>query len=302
MLRRAIQAAGHWGEMIKFSHSVFALPFAIVATVLAGRRATPPGPGWFEVGLIVLCMVTARSFAMTINRIVDARFDGRNTRTANRPLVTGAISHSAAWSFAVATAILFVAACYGFQAFRANAWPVVLSPIVLAYLAGYSFAKRFTVAAHFWLGFAIASAPAAAWIAVHPPSVGLPALLLVLASGLWIAGFDLIYACQDIDADRRERLHSIPARYGAAAALRLSRACHVATVAALSTLPAYEPMGGLYWAGVALAAGLLAYEQSLVRADDLSRVNLAFFTVNGCVSIGFAGLAVADVLLAGRAA
>ncbi len=286
-----------WGEMIKFSHSVYALPFALVATVLAGRQRVPAGPTAAQLLLILGSMVTARSFAMTFNRIADLAHDRRNPRTQGRPLVIGAITLRQAWLFAAAAAILFVAACGGFWLIDGNAWPLLLSGPVLGYLAAYSYAKRFTRYAHFFLGAAIASAPVAAWIAIHPASLGVAGLLLMLAGATWIAGFDIIYACQDVDVDRRDGLHSLPARIGIGPALWVSRGCHVVTVAALLLLWLVESLGGVYLAGVGIVTMLLALEQSVVRADDLSRVNLAFFSINGVVGLVFGAATIADVLL-----
>jgi len=284
-----------WGEMIKFSHSIFALPFAVFAMMLAARGLPGGVPNWGQVGLIVLCMVAARSFAMTFNRIADAAIDARNPRAAGRPLPAGRITRGQAWSFVAGSAGAFVISCAGFLVFS-NRWPVLLSVPVLALLAGYSYAKRFTSAAHLILGVAIGFAPLAAWIAVDPASVGWPAVMLSAAVALWIAGFDLIYACQDIEVDRREGLFSVPARFGAGTALTLSRVFHVGTVGLLVGLGRIEHLGVFYFAGVAAAAILLAVEQSLVRANDLSRVNLAFFTVNGVVSVIFGIAGVIDVL------
>lgn len=284
--------------MIKVAHSVFALPFALIAVFLAARhRAQSPRPTIAELGLIVLCMVAARSFAMTINRIADARFDALNPRTANRAIPAGLIRRRAAWLFALICAVIFLIACAGFRRVSGNYWPLLLGPLVLAYLAGYSFTKRFTSLAHFALGLAIASAPAAAWIAIDPASLGVAAVLLVLAAATWIAGFDIIYACQDADFDRSAGLHSLPARMGIGRALWVSRISHVATAACLLLLPAFEPMGTPYWIGAAATVALLGYEQRLVRANDLSRVNVAFFTVNGVIGLIFGTLAIADVFL-----
>ncbi len=289
-----------WGEMIKFSHSVFALPFALMATFLAGRNMPGGLPTAGQVALIVACMVAARSFAMTFNRIADAAIDARNPRTAGRPILTGRISRGAAQAFAAASAAGFVAACYGFREFFDNPWPLYLSAPTLFLLGGYSFAKRFTSSAHFILGIAIGFAPLAAWIAVHPATAGWPALVLTAAVMLWIAGFDIIYACQDIEVDRREGLFSIPARLGAARALIVSRACHVAAVGLLIALGLIAPFGWVYWIAVAVTAVLLAAEQSVVKPHDLSRVNLAFFALNGCVSLSLGAAAIADLLLLGR--
>ncbi|MEE8170402.1 MAG: UbiA-like polyprenyltransferase [Phycisphaerae bacterium] len=291
------RAARTWGEMIKLSHSVFALPFAIVAAMLAGRRLDPPGPSVGQWVLVMVCMVAARSFAMTLNRIVDARIDACNPRTAGRPIPTGRISPRQAWCFALAAATCFLLGCAGFQWIAGNPWPLRLGPIVLLYLAGYSYTKRITSLSHFVLGLAIASAPVAAWIAIQPAGVGWSALTLMFAAAAWIAGFDIIYACQDVEVDRRERLHSLPARLGIAPALWVSRGCHALTLILLASLPQVEPLGQVYSAGVIAVGLLLAWEQSLVRADDLSRVNLAFFTLNGVVGLVFAAMTIADLLL-----
>jgi len=287
-----------WAEMIKFAHSVFALPFALMAAFLAGRHIEPlhrPLAG--QLILVIVCMVSARSVAMTFNRIVDRRFDARNPRTSNRPLVTGRISLLAACWFLGLAAGAFLAGCAGFLWLYRNPWPVYLAVPVLVYLCGYSYTKRFTNLSHFYLGSAIALSPPAAWIAVHPASIGLPAVVLAAAVTLWIGGFDIIYACQDIPIDRRDGLFSLPARWGPAWALWVARAAHAATVGLLAGLAPLAGLGWLYLAGVAAVAVLLTIENLLVRADDLSRVNLAFFTINGLVSVGLGAMAILDVLL-----
>jgi len=285
-----------WGEMVKFSHSIFALPFALIAMMLAGRERPTGLPAVGQFALVVWCMITARSFAMTFNRVVDAAIDARNPRTATRPLPSGRITPSAAWAFMASAAILFVAGCAGFFAF-ANPWPFRLSLPVLVLLAAYSFTKRFTPYSHFILGMAIGSSPMAAWLAVDPDSLGWPAVLLSAAVAVWIAGFDVIYACQDASFDRQAGLFSLPSRWGVGPALWASRACHVLTIGLLVATGVSASLGTLYYVGVGGVAALLAYEQSLVRASDLSRVNLAFFTINGIVSLVFASAAIADVLI-----
>lgn len=297
MPQRVLKSIQTWGEMIKFSHSVFALPFALFATFLAARDLPAQWPGWGRIGLIVACMVAARSFAMTFNRIADAAFDARNPRTAQRPIPAGKITTSQAWLFAAVSVAVFVLACAGFGRLYENWWPLRLSGAVVLFLALYSYCKRFTSLAHFVLGAAISFAPTAAWIAVNPQTLGLSALLLTAAVMFWIAGFDIIYACQDIDTDRREGLFSIPARLGAAKALFVSRACHGVTVALLVSLGVSAGLGGWYWAGVSATAILLAAEQSVVRADDLSRVNLAFFTMNGFVSLLLGAAGITDIYI-----
>ena len=288
-----------WGEAIKFSHSIFALPFAVMAVFLAGRDI--PGRGHPSIGqlvLVVICMVAARSVAMTFNRIVDAGIDARNPRTAGRAIPAGLISRHAATMFLVLAMGVFGAGCLGFRAYYGNEWPLWLGGPVLLLLCGYSYAKRFTQWSHFYLGSAIALSPPAAWVAIHPDSLGWPALVLMAAVACWIAGFDIIYACQDIDVDRRDGLFSLPSRSGPRRALAVARACHAATVALLLVLGAVAGLGWIYLSGVALVAVLLVVENSLVHPDDYSRVNVAFFTVNGLVSLGLGVLAVADILLA----
>jgi 4-hydroxybenzoate polyprenyltransferase len=283
-----------WGEMIRFDHSVFALPFALLATFLAAR---PTLPSWGQLGLIVLCMVAARSAAMTFNRIVDLRFDAANPRTAGRALPTGKISALAAWIFFLAASLLFILGCGGFAWFYGNRWPLALSVPVIGLLCFYSYTKRFTRWTHVGLGAAIACAPVAAWIAISPETLGAAAWLLMLAVTFWIGGFDLIYACQDADFDRQAGLYSLPAGAGVAATLWCARGFHVVTVAALVGVGLCAGLSSLYFAGVGLVAVLLAVENSLVSPDDLSRVNLAFFTVNGIVGLVLGGLGVLDIWL-----
>jgi 4-hydroxybenzoate polyprenyltransferase len=283
-----------WGEMIKFAHSVFALPFALLATFLAARPALPTAS---QLLLILICMVAARSAAMTFNRIVDARIDAANPRTAGRPLPAGTITPAAAWTFFIVACVVFVMGCAGFAWRAANPWPLRLSVPVLLLLCGYSYTKRFTRWSHVVLGLGIATAPVAAWIAIAPESVGWPALALFVAVLFWIAGFDLIYACQDVDFDRAQGLHSVPARLGIAAALWLARSFHLITVAALIACGITADLGTLYYVGVALVALLLTIENAIVSPTDLSRVNLAFFTVNGVVGLVLGLLGILDVVI-----
>ncbi len=287
-----------WAEMIKISHSIFALPFALMGAFLAARNIEGhawPYPG--QLGLIVVCMVTARSVAMTFNRIVDAGIDARNPRTEGRPIPTGRITVTAAWTMLALAAITFGVSCLGFHIFYDNTWPVLLSGPVLIYLCGYSLTKRFTKWSHYYLGSALALAPPAAWIAIHPGSFGYPALVLGAAVLFWVAGFDIIYACQDIESDRRDGLHSLPSRVGPAAALWIARGSHALAIVALVALGVSTGMGLIYAIGVTLAAILLCVENALVRPGDYSRVGVVFFTVNGIVSIVLASSAIADVLI-----
>ncbi len=294
---KAISSARTWTEMIKFSHSIFALPFAIMATFLAGRELPEGRPGAFHLALIVVCMVAARSVAMTFNRIVDARIDARNPRTASRPLPAGKLTMMQAWMFLGVFFVTYGVGCFGFYFKFANPWPMLLGGPVLMVLCGYSFAKRFTRWAHFWLGGAIGLSPVAAWIAIHPSSLGLPAILLSVAVMLWIAGFDIIYACQDIDVDRKEGLFSIPSRLGPVIALTITRAAHTVVVVLLVLVGRYAGLGWMYCVGVGIVALLLLIENFSVRPDDFSKVNLAFFTINGVVSLLLATCTVIDVLL-----
>lgn len=286
-----------WADMVKFAHTVFALPFALMAAFLAARNLpnrTAPYAG--QAVLILLCMIGARSAAMTFNRIADARIDARNPRTQGRPLPAGRLSPTAAWAMFAAAVLVFLGGCALFKAVYENPWPLRLSLPVLAALLGYSYAKRFTKWSHLWLGAGIGLAPAAAWIAVHPGSLGWGAGLLWLCVTCWIGGFDIIYACQDIDVDRREGLHSLPSRVGPARALALARVLHAAAIVALVVLGAVEDLGIIYGAGVAASAVLLAVENNLVRPGAYEKVNVAFFTVNGVVSCVLAAAAILDVV------
>ena len=292
-----------WGEMVKFSHSLFALPFALIATFLAARASFDANdslhihPSWQQLVLIVACMVAARSVAMTFNRFVDAKLDARNPRTATRAIPAGTITGRQAYAFLFAGSLLFVICCSGFWFLDGNAWPMKLSFPVLIYLCTYSYTKRFTQWSHFVLGSAIALSPVAAWVAIHPASLGWTAWVLMGAVTLWIGGFDVIYACQDIESDRAQRLFSLPARIGAARALWIARLAHFMTVVLLVLLGHLAPLGWLYNAGVGIVTVLLVVENALVRADDFSRVNIAFFTVNGVISVVLGVLAIIDVLL-----
>lgn len=293
-----VSSARTWADMVKLSHSVFALPFALMGAFLAGRHIEGRGfPYWGQLGLILVCMVAARSVAMTFNRIVDAEIDGRNPRTAQRPLPSGRLGRSAALIMLAISIGTFGVACMAFHVFFHNTWPILLAGPVLIFLGGYSFTKRFTKWSHYYLGLALAMSPLAAWLAVDPTTVGLEVVLLMLAVTCWTAGFDIIYACQDIEVDRREGLHSLPSRVGPGAALWIARGSHLLAVLALATLGVVAQLGMLYASGVVVGAVLLVVENSLVRVGDYSRVNTAFFTLNGIVSVLVGGLAIADVLL-----
>lgn len=281
-------------ELIRFSHTVFALPFALLAAVMAWRAGA--AFRWQDLLGIVLCMVFARSTAMAFNRLVDRRLDAANPRTAGRHLPAGLVSVASVSLFAVACAAGFVASTL---LFLPNRWPLYLSLPVLAFICAYSVTKRFTILAHFWLGASLMLAPVAAWIALRG-ELAWPPLVLGGAVMLWVAGFDIIYACQDFEIDSRLGLHSVPARLGVAGALRLAALCHLGTIGLLFALPAvYPQLGWLYTSGIVAVAALLVYEHWLVRPDDLTRVNVAFFNINAVVSIGLFVIGTADLLLRG---
>lgn len=332
----------HLLDLIRFSHTLFALPFAMLAAVMAWHltlehvrqynwfvdatknmaNATPilghEGPGHdiarqanqlhtisafrFTDALgILLCMVAARSFAMAFNRLADRHIDASNPRTAGRHLPAGILSVPQVTLFATVCAIGFIASTL---LFLPNRLPLILSIPVLAFLAGYSFTKRFTLLAHFWLGIALALSPVAAWIAIRgsvvliQPSDLLPALVLGAAVLTWVAGFDIIYACQDYDVDVAAGHHSIPARLGIRNSLRLAAFCHLLTIIALACLPLVYPLfGTLYWLATIAVAVLLIYEHALVQPNDLSRVNAAFFNVNAVISLGLFAVGTLDLWL-----
>jgi 4-hydroxybenzoate polyprenyltransferase len=268
-------------EMIKFEHSVFALPFALTGALLAARVSRHGWPTLGQVVWIVVAMVAARSAAMTINRIVDLRYDRENPRTSKRALATGDLSVSFAWLFTIVAVGLFLIA-----AWQLNRLALELAPVALAILFFYSFTKRFTNWSHLFLGFALGISPAAAWIAVTG-GLDLRILILCAAVTLWVGGFDVLYACQDVDYDRRAGLFSVPKRFGIARALLIARAMHVGVVVLLAWLAASLALPWPAWVGVAVVAALLAHEHSLVKADDLSKLDAAFFAVNGYISLLF---------------
>ena len=279
-------------DMIKFEHSIFALPFAGVGALLAIRDS-----GYAVAGLaaklawIVVAMVGARSAAMACNRLLDADVDARNPRTRSRHLPSGVLSKSFAWGFVGASTVVFLAA-----ARMLSPLCLRLAPAALAVVWGYSFTKRFTTFSHLVLGLALGIAPAAAWIALRG-SFDWRILPLAAAVMLWTAGFDIIYSCQDYEFDLAEGLFSYPRRFGIAGALAIARGFHALMLACLLALVYAFRLGPISLAGVAAVAALLAYEHSLVKPDDLSRVNAAFFTVNGYVSVLFFGFWAADILL-----
>jgi 4-hydroxybenzoate polyprenyltransferase len=268
-------------EMIKFEHSVFALPFALTGALLAARATHHGWPTWQQLAGIVVAMVSARSAAMTLNRIVDLRYDRENPRTRQRALATGALSVSFAWIFTlIAVGVFFLAA------WQLNPLALKLAPLAILILFFYSFTKRFTNWSHLFLGFALGISPAAAWIAI---TGGLDPRMLILCTAvtLWVGGFDVLYACQDIDYDRSAGLCSVPKRFGVANALRIARAMHIGVVALLCGLAASFALPWPAWVGIVVVAALLAYEHSLIKADDLSKLDAAFFAMNGYISMSF---------------
>ncbi|MDE0298851.1 MAG: putative 4-hydroxybenzoate polyprenyltransferase [Candidatus Poribacteria bacterium] len=274
-------------DMIKFEHTIFALPFAIMSAFIASDGLPPMDTcGW-----ILLAMVGARSCAMAFNRIVDAKIDGANPRTSMRAIPAGLITASSVWIFTAVSAALLV-----YSAYNLNSLAFALSPLALVITLGYSYTKRFTSLSHFWLGLSLSIAPIGAWIAVTSSLDWVP-MLLGLSVLLWTAGFDIIYACQDFEFDRHNRLHSIPARFGIRRALWLSSALHLITVSILVGLAVFTNLGTLYLIGVGVVTLILIYEHVIVSPNDLSRVNVAFFTLNGMVSLVLSGLAVADLLV-----
>lgn len=282
-----------YSNLVKLPHTVFALPFAGVGAALASYRH---GIGWTDVGLILLAFTAARFAAMGFNRIVDRHVDARNPRTAMREIPSGRLSVGQARAAVVVASVVFVAA-----AALLNPLCGVLAPFALGWILFYSYTKRFTRWAHLVLGLALAIAPVGAYLAVAGAWSDPPWTLLALAGAVlcWVAGFDVLYSLQDMAFDRREGLHSVPAALGARGALRVSRALHLLSALLFASLPLWAPgLGTLYWIGVAVVAGMLLYEQSLVKPDDFSRVDAAFFTINGAISVLFFAIVLAERVLA----
>ncbi len=278
--------------MIKFEHSVFALPFALTGALLAWRDADfeRQGLAW-RLFWIVVCMVAARSVAMAFNRVLDADIDAKNPRTASRHLPSGMLTRRFAWGFIIFWSLVFI-----FGAAELNPLCRMLSPLALGAVMFYSYTKRFTALSHIVLGFSLGLAPAAAWIAMRgalDPHI----LWLTAAVALWTAGFDMIYACQDYAFDVHSGLHSVPQRFGIARALWISRAMHVGMIVCLIVLLRLFELGTIAKIGVAIVAGLLIWEHRLVRADDLSKIDAAFFTMNGYVSMIFFLFWATDILI-----
>ena len=274
-------------EMIKWEHSVFALPFALCGAMLAARGL----PSWHQLAWIVVAMVSARSAAMAFNRLADASFDAANPRTQTRALPAGTLSPGFVTIFVLVSCAVFVLA-----AAQLNRLTFALSPVALAIVLFYSYAKRFTRWSHLLLGFALGVAPAAAWIAVRA-SLDPRILLLTAAVMFWVGGFDVLYACQDYAFDQQAGLHSVPRYFGISASLWVARAFHVVMLLLLIALVLAFGLGKVSGLGVAVVALLLAYEHSLVKAHDLSKLNAAFFTMNGVISVVFFCFVSGDLLI-----
>jgi 4-hydroxybenzoate polyprenyltransferase len=284
--------------MIRFSHTLFALPFALMAAGMATRTELREGRVWRPLDWlgILLCMVFARSAAMAFNRLADRKMDAANPRTAIRHLPRGLLSVGTVVLFTAVCGAAFVASTAIFWFSSRNLLPLGLSLPVLGFIFLYSYTKRFTALAHFWLGVSLLLAPLSAWIAIRG-QVEWPPVVLGGAVLFWVAGFDIIYACQDTAFDRQTGLHSVPATFGIEQALWIAMACHAVMVILLAALPFVFELGWMYWCGIAALAILLVYEHWLIRPDDLTRVNLAFFNVNSVISVGLLAVTVLDMLM-----
>ncbi|HHV62582.1 MAG TPA: UbiA family prenyltransferase [Firmicutes bacterium] len=279
-----------YADLVMFGHSLFGLPFAYLGALLA-TRGMPAWPAWRDILWITLAMLGARNGANALNRLVDHEIDARNPRTANRHLPRGVVSRREVLAFSIGAFVLFAV-----SAWQLNTLCVRLLPIALAVMIAYSYTKRFTWASHFVLGFAVAMAPMGGWIAVRG-SIELATILLGLAAGSWVAGFDIIYALQDIDFDRKEGLYSVPAKFGADTALRISSLLHIVTLMALLGLYLELHLGAAYMIGVAISGTLLWYEHRLVSGADLSRIDTASYTINQIIAPVLFTAAVIDRLI-----
>lgn len=284
----SVASVSHYGSLVKLSHTVFALPFALAAVVLASRYA--PITAW-RVALIVVCIAAARTAAMAFNRLIDRDIDGENPRTADRELPRGVVSVASVRLLVIASSAVFM-----LSAGLLGKLPLMLSPLALGLALGYSYTKRFTALCHVVLGAAVALAPGGAWIAMGAP-VTLAPWLLVAGVGAWVAGFDVLYSLQDQGFDAQRGLRSIPVALGVPGALVVSALLHVVTVACLAYVGVLLGRGAAYFVGVGLIAALLTYEHAIVRPSDLSRINKAFFDINGYVSVAFFACVLADQLL-----
>lgn len=286
-----LQRARDFLDMIKFEHTIFALPFAYLGMVLAAAGL----PSLHDVLWITVAMASARTVGMASNRLADRLLDAENPRTADRPLVSGRVQPRTAWFGLGLAAVVLTWAAY-----QLGPLPLRLLPGAMLFLVGYPFTKRFTLASHLILGFTDGLAPMGAWAAVRGSLfqwTDAPAWVLLAIVTFWIAGFDLIYACQDIEFDRAHQLHAIPARYGPRFALRLSALFHALTTALIVLLGWMLPLGWPYWIGATIAASLLAYEHAIVTPNDFSRLNLAFFNINGIMSLTFFATTAASIFI-----
>lgn len=302
-----LRTVRHILEMIRFSHTLFALPFALLAAVMAWTTPvsdgdSPPAFRWRDLIGILVCMVAARSAAMAFNRLADRAVDAQNPRTKARHLPSGLLSVASVAAFTVLSSVAFIAATV---LFLPNRLPLILWVPVLMFLLAYSYTKRFTALSHFWLGAALMLAPVCVWIGLRGqflianPADLSPAVLLGAAVLTWVTGFDIIYSCQDAEFDRTARLKSVPVALGIRGALRLAAGCHLLTLILLAALPLVcpqVPLGWIYGVGVGAVAVLLVYEHLVVRPDDLTRVNVAFFNVNAVISIGLLIVGAIDLL------
>jgi 4-hydroxybenzoate polyprenyltransferase len=293
--RSAIAKFSLFAADIKISHTIFALPWAILATFLAAKESAHPSTPT-KILLVLICMITARTLAMSANRLLDARLDALNPRTARRALPSGVLSRSFVTAIAIACVVAFLIACYGFYYFYNNLYPIALALPVLAFLSAYPLLKRFTRLCHYYLGAALALAPLCAWLAIAG-TLAWPPLLMAGAVLAWTAGFDIIYACQDYASDCATGVFSVPAKLGIPRALWVARLTHVICIVFLVTLGRVSPtLGRFYFTGVAIAIVLLIIEHLLVKPHDLSKVGLAFFTINGMISLLVGTLGLIDVL------
>lgn len=275
------------GKLIKFSHTIFSAPFMVMSAFLAEKGM----PSLRKFVIIIIALVSARSCAMAFNRLVDVRYDMHNPRTAYRAALQQKIGLHNVWFFMIGSACFFILSAYAL-----NWLSLILSPVALGIILGYSYTKRFTSLSHFVLGLALAIAPVAAWIGIKG-EFSIPPFIIALAVMLWVTGFDIIYSCQDVEYDRGAGLYSLPKKLGIKNALRLSLVSHILTILALLSLMYFSNLHIVYFIGVCLVAGLLFYEHSLVKPDDLSSVNTAFFTVNGLVSLVFMGISLVDIFI-----
>jgi len=276
------------GELIRFSHTVFALPFALISALAAAGG----WPAWPVLGWILVAMVGARTAAMAFNRLADHAIDAANPRTAGRPLPAGRLTRGFAWALVAAGSAALLGA-----AWRLNPLCLALSPLALAWVLGYSYSKRFTALSHLWLGVGLGIAPVGAWLAVRG-AFALPPVVLAVAVTCWVAGFDVLYSLQDEAFDRARGLHSLPARLGAARAITAARVLHAGAAAAFALFAAVLPGGWGLWAGVVAAAILLVWQHSLVAPGRLDRLDTAFFTANGALSLLMLALYVLDMMIA----